>query len=113
MSKKRSNLEDDAAAILAQLATKYDFPVPEIEYRFHPLRRWRFDFAWPELKMALETEGGVWSGGRHTRGKGFIDDCEKYNTAAVMGWLVLRVTSAHLKDGSLEDWLLEAWDTRS
>lgn len=62
------------------------------EYRFHPTRRWRFDYAIPEHKIAVEVEGGVWSGGRHTSPKGFLNDMEKYNTAAVMGWRLFRCT---------------------
>jgi very-short-patch-repair endonuclease len=65
-------------------------PEPTTEHRFHPVRKWRMDFAWPEHKIALEVEGGVYSGGRHTRGAGFVKDCEKYNTAASMGWFVFR-----------------------
>lgn len=65
-------------------------PQPQAEYRFHPKRKWRFDFAWPKQKVAAECEGAVWTRGRHTRGSGFIADCQKYNTAAVMGWIVLR-----------------------
>lgn len=63
---------------------------PEREYHFHPERKWRFDFAFPEEKIAIEIEGGIFSGGAHTRGGKFIKDAEKYNSAAVMGWRVLR-----------------------
>jgi very-short-patch-repair endonuclease len=62
------------------------------EYRFHPVRKWRFDYAIPEHLVALEVEGGVWIGGRHTSPKGFLGDMEKYNTATTMGWKVLRTT---------------------
>jgi|GEM_PF-565684 len=65
---------------------------PVAEYRFHRTRKWRFDYAWPDFKVALEIEGGVWTGGRHTRGAGFLRDIEKYNAAAVAGWTVLRCT---------------------
>jgi len=61
------------------------------EYKFHDKRRWRFDFAIVGRKISVEIEGGIWSGGRHTRGKGFIGDIEKYNTATAMGWKVIRI----------------------
>lgn len=66
------------------------------EFRFHPERKWRFDYAVPERKVALEVEGGVWTGGRHTSSKGFLNDMEKYNTATVMGWKVVRTTPKDL-----------------
>jgi hypothetical protein len=69
------------------------------EYRFHPTRKWRFDWAWPDRMVALEIEGGAWTGGRHTRGKGFVADMEKYNAAALAGWRVLRVTPQQVKSG--------------
>jgi very-short-patch-repair endonuclease len=65
-----------------------DHPIPE--YRFHPVRKWRIDYAWPDILLAVEIEGGVWVKGRHTRGKGFSGDMEKYNELAEMGWVLLR-----------------------
>ncbi|WP_416398101.1 hypothetical protein [Allohahella sp. A8] len=64
------------------------------------LRDWRLDFAWPELQIAAEIEGGTWVQGRHSRGKGMAEDCRKYNAAARIGWTVFRfvcddVTSGH------------------
>jgi hypothetical protein len=61
-------------------------PVPVAEFRFHAVRKWRFDFAWPEHRVYLEINGGVWSGGRHSRGAGMLKDWEKKNTASGMGW---------------------------
>jgi len=84
----QSELEDTLAFHIRAAG----LPEPEREYRFHPVRRWRFDFAYPDKMMAIECEGGTWSGGRHSRGQGFEDDCIKYNTAAIMGWVVLRFT---------------------
>lgn len=69
------------------------FKPPEQEHKFHPSRNWRFDFAYPTRKIAIEAEGGVWSAGRHTRGGGYTSDCEKYNEATAMGWRIFRVTS--------------------
>jgi very-short-patch-repair endonuclease len=56
------------------------------EYRFHPLRRWRFDVAFPRAKLAVEIDGR----GRHQTVTGVRSDCEKANTATLMGWRVLR-----------------------
>jgi very-short-patch-repair endonuclease len=71
-------------------------PEPLTEVVFHPTRKWRFDYAWPAFKVALEVEGGVWTGGRHTRGSGFLKDVEKYNAAACLGWRIIRVTPTDL-----------------
>lgn len=81
---------------------------PVREFRFHPIRLWRFDFAWPDKKLAVECEGGVWVGGRHTQPSGFLDDCEKYNAAALLGWRVLRFPSAAVKSGAAINMTQEA-----
>jgi len=75
-----------------------DLPLPEREFRFC-LRRWRFDFAWPDRLLAAEVEGGVYSQGRHTRGKGFTEDCIKYNEAAILGWRILRFPTQMIPSG--------------
>ena len=82
------------------------------ELRFHPARRWRFDYAIPELKIALEVEGGIYTGGRHTRPKGFLGDIEKYNTAATMGWMLLRTTPSQLFTSATKQWLDKAIEYR-
>lgn len=71
------------------------------QHAFHPTRKWRFDFAWPDAKLALEVDGGTFSGGRHTRGKGFEEDCIKLNEAAKLGWFVLRATGRLVKNASV------------
>ena len=72
---------------------------PEREYRFYPKRKWKSDFAFPVQKVLVECEGGHWTAGRHVRGKGFENDCEKYNMAAELGYIVLRYTSKTIKSG--------------
>jgi hypothetical protein len=71
-------------------------PEPKLEYRFHPKRKWRFDFAWPLDLVALEVNGGIWTRGAHGRGTGISRDQEKGNEAARLGWLVLSVQPKHL-----------------
>ena len=72
-----------------------------------PLRRWRFDFAWTDLKVAIEYEGLMAAKSRHTTIKGFSDDCEKYNEAARLGWKVYRFTAPMLRQGSIIDLIRE------
>lgn len=75
-------------------------PAPEREYRFAPPRRWRFDYAWPDYRLAVEYEGIYQSAkSRHLTLKGYENDCEKYNAATVAGWRVLRFTAEMVSDG--------------
>ena len=91
-----SRLED---TLLAQIADA-GLPEPVREYRFAPPRRWRFDFAWPDRLLAVECEGGTWANGRHNRGAGYANDCEKYNAATLAGWRVLRFESEWITHGA-------------
>ncbi len=74
--------------------------IPIRELVFAPPRKWRFDFAWPISKVAVEIHGGVWSNGRHTRGSGYSKDLEKMNVAQKLGWRVFQFTKKELDDGS-------------
>lgn len=71
----------------------------EQEFEFHPKRKWRADFHLVGKKILVEVEGGIWSGGRHTRGKGYIGDMEKYNAATMMGYQVIRFSTEQVKSG--------------
>jgi len=74
-----------------------DIPEPVKEYRFHPTRKWRFDYAWitPSYRVAVEIDGGQWvaGGGRHNRDS----DREKLNHAAVNGWRVQRFSTQQVE----------------
>jgi very-short-patch-repair endonuclease len=87
----------------------YGFPQWEIEYRFCDGRKWKFDFAWPSLRISVEVEGGTWSGGRHTSGAGFQRDCEKYNCAARDGWRVFRFTGGMVRSGEAARFLAKVF----
>ncbi len=89
----RARLVEEKTALFRSLCKRERVPEPVREHPFaRPDRDWRFDFAWLEHRVALECDGGVWTGGRHTRGKGFLGDMEKLNAAASRGWLVFRCT---------------------
>jgi hypothetical protein len=116
---------DETPAIEVQLAAA-QLPEFVTEHQFCPERRWRFDYAWPFFRVALEVEGGTHGrlllitsgyqlqkgrripiapgtrirvGGRHQTGTGMEADIEKYNRAAILGWLVLRATTRQIRDG--------------
>jgi very-short-patch-repair endonuclease len=72
-----------------------DMPTPNVEWRFDTVRKWRFDYAWPVQKVAVEIDGGQWrvGGGRHNTDA----DREKLNSAACAGWCVLRFSTHTLE----------------
>ncbi|EHU1603778.1 DUF559 domain-containing protein [Acinetobacter baumannii] len=95
--KKERVVSEGEATLVQHLKThKISF---EQEYKFHPTRKWRADFLITGTKILIEVEGGIWSGGRHTRGKGYLGDMEKYNSAAMMGFTVLRFSTEQVKAG--------------
>jgi len=85
---------------LATVCRAVGLPEPVAEHRFHPLRKWRFDWAWVPQRCALEVQGGLFVGGRHARGPALMKEHEKLNAAAALGWRVCYVTPAQVRDGS-------------
>jgi len=71
----------------------------EREVVFAPPRRWRFDFTIGDF-LAVEIDGGAFSGGRHTTGDGFRRDLEKANAAVLAGWRVLHFLPEQVDNGS-------------
>jgi len=94
--------------VINYLSMTQEAVAPVTEWQFYwPYREWAFDIAWPHYGggLALEVEGGAFTGGRHTRGVGFTEDCVKYAAAASAGWLVLRIPAQLAKpDYSHADW---------
>ena len=68
-----------------------------LEHLFHESRKWRFDVAWPAMKLAVELHGGTWTRGRHQRGGGFVRDREKMRAGVAAGWRVLEYTDEDLR----------------
>jgi len=92
-----SHLEETFYRHLLEL----NLPTPEREFRFDFYRKWRFDFAWPEIKLAVEIDGGLYQMGRHQRPAGFRNDIEKLNAATLAGWRVLRGDAKMVNSGEL------------
>lgn len=80
------------------LVRMFKMPEPTREHRFHPVRKWRFDFAWPDKRLAVEIDGLVPSGkGRHQTIGGMTKDLEKRNAAVLCGWRVLHYSQIDLR----------------
>ena len=71
------------------------------EHKFHAVRRFKFDYAVPSIRLAVEVNGGEWVNGRHNRGGvGYRNDLTKLNLAMIGGWKVLQYNYAMLADGT-------------
>lgn len=73
-------------------------PKAVAEYKFHPYRQWRLDYYLPGSALAVEVEGGIFTGGRHTRPASFVKDVEKYNRVAMWGIRLYRIPAHDLAD---------------
>lgn len=90
-------MDSDLVVLLQAKIKNAGLPDPVTEYKFHPARRWAFDLCWPDYMLAVEVEGGIWTGGRHVSPKGYKADREKYNTAQLFGFTVLSFVDDHIK----------------
>lgn len=137
--KKSSSKGKDWSAILLNQLLVAGLPEPEKEYMFHPKRRWRLDWAWVPVGLAVEVDGGIHGrpvkchrckqevkrrlkdgrmvtvreGGRHNTGKGFEADREKWAEAVIHGWHVIGVTSGMIEDGRAVDLITRAYEKLS
>lgn len=101
-------MPNDTHMLFFAVCRSHNMPEPIAEFQFHPTRRWRFDYAWPVVKVALEVEGGLYGRGKkcsvcgqrkgmgHSSVSGMLRDIEKYNEALLHGWRVLRVVPDQL-----------------
>lgn len=103
VKKQRVVSEGEVILATALRASKIEF---EQEFKFHPTRKWRADFHLKGRKILVEVEGGIWSNGRHTRGKGYLGDLEKYNAATMMGYQVIRFSTEQVKSGKAIEQIL-------
>lgn len=72
------------------------------EYKFAADRKFKFDFILREhfpkkIKIAIEYEGLMSEKSGHTTVTGYTSNCDKYNLAATLGWIVLRYTALNYK----------------
>lgn len=94
---KSNRKESKQIAKIADIIREMGYNV-ELEYKFIHDRRFRFDIAVPEIKVAIEYEGGIFTGGRHLRSTGYANDCKKYNLAVKHGWRLFRFTIVDMEN---------------
>ena len=100
LAQERTEAQRVAFKVLCRAA---GLPLPATEYVFHDGRRWRFDYAWPEQRVAIEVDGGLFVGGAHVRGARVMKTHEKLNTAATAGCRILYCVPKHsLTDATIE-----------
>lgn len=100
---------EGAEDLFAAQCRTFMLPAAERQHLFAKAshgRKWRFDFCWRAYMVAVEIEGLVPRrlpggqlvvAGRHGSVAGIIEDMEKYNTAALLGWTVLRFPQKAVK----------------
>jgi len=82
---------------------RHELPELTMEYQFHPVRKWRFDFCLIDKRVAIEIHGGTRKQGRHNRAEGFARDREKMNAAQLLGWRVFEFSDVTLRDREAMD----------
>ena len=97
--------------IVSAFFESFGIPKPEFEHGFHEERKWRFDLAWPNQKIALEVDGGIWVNGGHNRGAQMKKEWEKSNTAASLGWRILKCEPKDLCMESTAKIVMESLNT--
>ena len=97
-----------APELFNELCIEHDIHPPEHEYRFHPSRKWRMDYAFVWARVFLEVQGALFTGGRHTRGAALLKEYEKINAATCLGWRPLFCTPQQVEDGSIFPVIREA-----
>jgi hypothetical protein len=80
------------------------------EYKFDLLRKFKFDYANLRLKIAIEMEGGIYTGTGHAKTGRYLKDMEKYNMASIKGWIILRY--AHGQEKKIAGDVKKAIETR-
>jgi very-short-patch-repair endonuclease len=103
----KSELEE---TLLFQIKAE-GLPEPEREWRFHPTRKWRLDFAYPEKRIGIEVQGGIYVRGAHSRGTGLERDYEKLNTAQMLGWTVFQFSRKMIESSEAIEMIREALES--
>lgn len=93
--------------MFAKQLSVLELPAPQREFKFHHNRDWRFDYCWPEKKIAVEVQGMP-----HRIRERFLADVEKLAMAQIHGWRVLLVAGQDVRSGRAVSWLVTLWEMK-
>lgn len=97
MTAKATSELEDALAFQMRIA---GLPVPIPQFMPIPGRKLAFDFGFPDWRLLIEVQGGIWTKGKHGRGSGIIQDQDKLNLAVLNGYFTLQFSVNHIDDGT-------------
>ena len=98
----------DLEGQLLQQIRLHGLPIPTLQFRAIPSRRFRWDMAWTDHRLLLEVQGGVWTAGKHGRGSGILKDHEKLNLASAHGFRTIQVSATTIRNGLAVLWIIAA-----
>lgn len=107
MKRKKPNQPPPEVILLGIHLTELGYRNFKREVSFVDDRDWRFDFALEQRRVAIEIEGGIWTSGRHVRGRGYQEDLDKYNRATAIGWRIFRFSVEDVLTGKARATLAE------
>lgn len=110
-----ASVKNDYKARFLRDIANAGIPAPTLEVKFHDTRKWRLDFAYPDRRIAIEYQGGNFSGGKggHSSIAGLMRDYEKFTEAALHGWLLILIDAASVRSGQAVEWVRRAMEVRN
>jgi hypothetical protein len=94
--RKKSDVQQLTSDLFVLFCQAHGLGKPEREVVFSPDRKYRADYCWPEAKVIVECDGGIWQKSGHSSGKGILRDMHKANHAQLLGFRYLRYTPQQL-----------------
>lgn len=93
-TRERAPSDGDCARLFWEIVRTNRLPEPEVQYPIRlPLGLIHVDFAYPEMMLAIETDGYAY----HQDKRAFERDRERDAELAMLGWTTLRYTWAKLR----------------
>jgi hypothetical protein len=104
----RGTLEGRWLSRWERISAGTEFTAPIQQYEAIPDRKFRYDFAFPDLRILVEVQGGICARTRmgHSSVTGQERDAEKLNLASAYGYRMFHFTTKMIEDERGFDLLL-------